>query len=453
MSPPARQEDPRLSAARKSVYGMGDFTVNTALVSLSLIYTAYFLTTVGDLRPALAGLVPLVGRTVDAFTDPAMGRLSDLTRWKLGRRRPYFLIGAIPFGASFAMLWLDLPLASQAARFAYYAAVYVLMSISMTIVSVPYLALLPEMALGYDARTSLNTYRNVGSVVGIFAAVSIRPVAEFLGGGSYGFALAGSIFGVLLALPWFAVFCVTWERPEFQRRKAQTGFVEGVRVLAGYRTYRQLTGLYLCGRMAMDLIGAMLILYFTYWLGRSRDFEITMLAFFATVLIALPAWLRVSRRFDKATIFIVGSVWWACSQVIILLAQPDWPRWTMFVFAPLAGIGFAVVDLMPWSMIGDVIDEDELASGERREDLYNGFFMFVRKLGGSIGVALALAVLDLSGFDPNGEQTQTTLTTLRLLTSVGPALLIGISVWIAWGYPLTRAAHAQVLEQLAVRGE
>ncbi len=432
---------------------MGDFTVNTALVSLSLVYTTYFLTTIGDLRPALAGLVPLVGRTVDALTDPAMGRLSDLTRWRLGRRRPYFLIGAIPFGASFAMLWLDLPLASQGARFAYYASIYVVLSLSMTIVSVPYLALLPEMALGYDARTSLNTYRNVGSVVGIFAAVSIRPLAELCGGGATGFAAAGSIFGVLIALPWLAVFAVTWERPEFQRRGPRAGFAEGVVALAGDRTFRQLTGLYLCGRMAMDLIGAMLILYFTYWIGRSGDFETTMLVFFATVLVSLPVWLRVSRHADKSTIFMIGSIWWASSQIIILLAQPDWPRWALLIFPPLAGIGFAVVDLMPWSMIGDVIDKDELATGERREGLYNGFFMFVRKLGGSIGVALALALLDLSGFDADGEQSETALWTLRLLTSVGPAVLIALSVWIARGYPLTRAAHARILEQLAPRND
>jgi len=114
----------RLPVLTKSIYGLGDMTINAALASLALVYTSYFLTQIAGLRPALAGLVPLVGRFIDAFTDPLMGRISDQTRWRAGRRRPYFLIAALPFGLSFAAMWIDVPTTSQAVRFAYYAAVF-----------------------------------------------------------------------------------------------------------------------------------------------------------------------------------------------------------------------------------------------------------------------------------------------------------------------------------------
>ncbi len=175
-----------LTPAAKGVYALGELTLNTALASMSLIYASYFLTQVAGLRPALAGLVPLVGRVLDAFTDPLMGRISDRTRWRAGRRRPYLLIGALPFGAGFAMMWLDPGVASQAARFAYYAAAYCLLTTAMTVLAIPYLALVAEMALGYDERTSLSTYRNLGGVLGILAAVAVRPLAEALGGGAQG---------------------------------------------------------------------------------------------------------------------------------------------------------------------------------------------------------------------------------------------------------------------------
>ena len=110
----------------QGIYASGDLTINAALASLSLIYTSYFLTQIAGLRAALAGLVPLVGRSIDAFTDPLMGRISDQTRWRCGRRRPYFLIGALPFGLSFAVMWVDRRSPSQAARFAYYAPIYCL---------------------------------------------------------------------------------------------------------------------------------------------------------------------------------------------------------------------------------------------------------------------------------------------------------------------------------------
>ena len=84
----------RLSVPAKLSFGLGELTLSTALTALTMVY-AYFLLQEAGLRPALAGLVPLIGRGVDAITDPLMGRLSDRVRWKAGRRRPFFLIGAI----------------------------------------------------------------------------------------------------------------------------------------------------------------------------------------------------------------------------------------------------------------------------------------------------------------------------------------------------------------------
>lgn len=447
----APEEDPRLNPARKTVYGTGDFTVNTALVALSMIYVSYFLTQVAGLRPELAGAVQLVARAVDAVTDPAMGRLSDLTRWKLGRRRPYFLIGALPLGVSFALLWLDTTGWSQGAMFGYYTGVYVLLSLSLTCVSVPYLALQPEMAIGYDARTSLNTYRNAGSIVGVLAAVTFPSVADFFGGGASGYAKAGIAFGVVLAAPWFAIFGVTWERPEFQARPASMSFLDGARLVAKHHAFRRLTGMYLCGRVSMDLIGAMLILYFTHWMGRPGDFQLMMIIFMGSVLFWLPIWLKVSRHMEKSTTFMIGTSIWIVGQLVFLFATPEWPRWTILVFAPLTASGYALVDLMPWSMLGEVVDEDDLENGERREGVYNGFFMFLRKLAGTVAVFLALTLLGLLGFTKGEEQPEAAVTTIRLLTSIGPCIFLAASIWFARAYPLTRAEHGRILDALAAR--
>ena len=103
-----------LSTGQKLVYASGDHTVNLSLSALALFYL-YFLTEVAGLRPALAGAVPLVGRVVDACFDPVMGRISDQTRTRWGRRRPYFLLGALPFGLTFAWMWSEAPFGSQGA--------------------------------------------------------------------------------------------------------------------------------------------------------------------------------------------------------------------------------------------------------------------------------------------------------------------------------------------------
>lgn len=449
-------EDPRLTVARKAVFGTGDFTVNTVLASLSMVYTLYFLTQYAELRPALAGLIPLIGRTVDAFTDPLMGRISDHTRWRSGRRRPYLLLGAVPFGIAFAMLWAPAPVEAQAARFAWYTLWYVLLSLSMTMLSVPYLALIPEMARSYDGRTSLNVFRNAGSILGIFAAISIRPVATAVGGGEAtagSYALTAVGYGVLIAAPWLAVHAVTWERPEFQTRESALSLREGVRALLRHRAYMQLMGFYLVSRIAMDLVGAVLILYFTHCLGRSGDFEIAMALFLTAVVASLPLWLAVSHRMDKSTVFAVGALWWGVGNLAFFFAEPDWPRWLVICFAPLVAIGYCAADLMPWSMVGDVVDADDLVTGERREGLYNGFFTFLRKLGGALAVGAAGLFLDLAGL-PEGRDAvapESARTAVRWLASVGTSGLVLLAAFLARGYPLTRARHQQILAELAAR--
>jgi sugar (glycoside-pentoside-hexuronide) transporter len=447
-----RSEDPRLVPLRKAIYASGDLTVNAFLSVLGIVYVTYFLTQIVGLRTELAGAVQLVGRAVDAFSDPLMGRISDRCRWKAGRRRPFFLLGALPFGLFFALLWVDLTGASQLQLFAYYTAIYVLGCLAMTVLSVPYLALLPEMALGYDARTSLNTWRNAGAVLGVFAAVAFRPVAQVLGGGTQGYAAAGVCFGLLLALPWLAIHRVSWERPDFQQREAQVSFREGMRILMAHRNFRRLTAMYLCGRISMDLIGAMLILYFTHYLGRTDDFEPMMFIFLLSVILALPIWLMLARRLEKATVFTLGTLWWAVMQLGLLAAQPEWPRSLVFAFAPLIAFGYAVVDMMPWAMIGEIVDEDELATGERREGLYNGFFMFIRKLGGTAAIALAMFALGALGFGQGEVQPPAAVEAIRWLGSVVPALLLVVSAWFARGYPLTRAEHTRILAELSRRG-
>jgi sugar (glycoside-pentoside-hexuronide) transporter len=446
--------EPGLGPWRKAVYATGDFTVNTSLVSLSMIYTTFFLIQFAELRPLLAGLVPMIGRVIDAFADPLMGRLSDRTTWRSGRRRPFFLLGAIPYGVTFALLWVDVPFDSTAARFAYYTAIYLVHALSMTVLSVPYLAILPEMALDYDARTSLNTYRTIGAIIGVIVpAVFLRPIANALGGGSEGYAAMGVLLGVVLALPWLAVHRVTFERPAFRERPTSLGFFEGLRLAWHHRTFQQLTAAFIMGRIAMDLVGALMILYMTWWIGRSEDFEPVMAVFLASVLLSLPFWLRVARGRDKAQLFVIGSLWWAASSLLLVLAQPDWPRWLLFAWVPVIGLGYAVVDVMPWSMLGEVIDEDDEATGERREGLYTGFFTFLRKLGGSLGVFLVLGVIDLLGFVSGAEQqSETALQAIRWLTALAPPLFLLLGVWLLRGYPLTRARHEQILNALAARG-
>jgi Na+/melibiose symporter-like transporter len=106
---------------------------------------------------------------------------------------------------------------------------------------------------------------------------------------------------------------------------------------------------------------------------------------------------------------------------------------------------------MPWSMVGEVIDEDDLSTGERREGLYNGVFMFIRKLGGALGVFLVLSILDLAGYTKAETQSETARQAIRWMTAVAPAFFLGVGILLARGYPLTRQAHETILRALDER--
>jgi Na+/melibiose symporter-like transporter len=137
--------------------------------------------------------------------------------------------------------------------------------------------------------------------------------------------------------------------------------------------------------------------------------------------------------------------------LVLLAAGPSWPRWSVLLLMSFGAVGYAVVDLMPWSMLGEVVDEDDLASGERREGIYNGLFTFLRKLGGSIAVVLAMLLLGALGFSKGEEQNTETVTAIRLLTTLAPAAFLALAIWIARGYPLTREKHARIVERIAAR--
>jgi GPH family glycoside/pentoside/hexuronide:cation symporter len=147
-----------------------------------------------------------------------------------------------------------------------------------------------------------------------------------------------------------------------------------------------------------------------------------------------------------------GSLWTIVCLSGIWFVEPSWPRGVVFAIAGLMGIGYAVVDLMPWAMLGEVIDEDELESGERREGVYNGIFTFIRKTGGATAYMFAGIALSLAGFDREStEQPAAALTTIRVTTCLVPILFLLSALVLARRYPLGRARHEEILQALGRR--
>jgi len=434
----------RLGSLQKLVYGMGDHSVNLTLSALSLVFL-YFLTDVAGMRPALASAVIWGARIFDAVTDPLVGRYSDSRTWKRGRRRPFFLIGVLPFALAFALVWRT-PFETQGAMFAYYLGVYAMLSLSTTILSVPYLALLPEMASDYDERTSLNAFRAGCAVTGTIFAMGMRVLADARGSDADAYAFAGLVFAVWLLVPWIPVYRVSFERADAPRRVSPP-LREGLRQLLRHKNFVHLCALFIAARIAVDLAGASLAYYTASWLQEEDiTFAFYILTLLGSSIAALPLWLRIAGRFDKHRLFAIGAGFWALLLVpMFFFVGPDTPRAAVYALIAAIGVGYCAADLMPWAMIGEVIDEDELATGQRREGVYNGVFTFLRKIGGATGVAAMGVAFDLAGYVARQpEQPPEALLTIRLAATLAPAVFLSIAIAIAARYSLTREAHARV---------
>jgi len=279
-----------------------------------------------------------------------------------------------------------------------------------------------------------------------------RPLVEVLGGDMRAWMIAGCVFAGWIILPWLPIFLVTSEANK-QLAPPELATADYFKILAENKSFRRLIGLFAFGRIAIDLPMALFLYYFTYVIGRPGDFEIVMGIFLVSTVVAMPVWLRLARGRDKSTIYICSGFFWIFGLLCLFVNQPEWPFVVLVGSTMLSGAGYAAADMLPWSMIADVADEDEIRSGERREGLYVGVFTFVRKMAGAVGVALAFNVLDWVGFESGEEPSVTIMWTLRGLTAFIPVVFVALSMWIAAGYPLSRERHHEILAELDRRRE
>ena len=155
----------KLPTLTKIIYGFGDigFSMTGTIIAA---YFPIFLTDVIGIAPAVAAIGLFIGKSWDYINDPLIGHLSDRTRTRWGRRRPFLLFGALPYGLAFAFLWWKPPLETQTALVVFYTFMFVLYDAAGTFVGMPYFALTPELTEDYDERTALTGYRMFFSILG-----------------------------------------------------------------------------------------------------------------------------------------------------------------------------------------------------------------------------------------------------------------------------------------------
>ncbi|MGC9396514.1 MAG: MFS transporter [Anaerolineae bacterium] len=444
----------RLPLRTKLLFSTGDLSTSVPLAVL-MFFQLYFLTDVAGLRPDYAGWDIGASRLWDAVNDPLFGLLSDRIRTRWGRRRVLLLFGAVPLGVFFMLMWM-VPALSQAWLAVYYAVTFILFDTAFTVVHVGYNALTPELTADYDERSALNGYRMVFSIAGSLGAIILATVLSWsISDARLLYLILGVGLGVVVIIPPLIVFSITRERP-VEELPAPLPMREAIRHTLSNRPFRMVMGLYLLSWTTASILAAVLVYFANYYLRIPEQANYLVLAAQGSAILFIPAVVWLCRRLDKRRAFILG----ACAWVVVLLAIAALPADQValaYVLAALAGFGIATAYVVPWSMVPDVVEYDQVRSGQRREGSYYAFASFFQKLatGAALwGMGQALAMtgyLTPAAGAPLPVQPEAAVTAIRIFTGPIPAVLLFLGVLFAWQYPITRASHQATLRELAER--
>jgi glycoside/pentoside/hexuronide:cation symporter, GPH family len=458
-------QEPKLNFSTKLAYGAGD--LGPAITANLLgIFLLIFFTNVAGIKPGLAGSILMIGKIWDAINDPIVGVLSDRTVSKWGRRHSWMIFGAIPFGLTFILQWIVPPL-NQWGLFFYYVTIAILFNTFYTAVNLPYTALTPELTQDYDERTSLNSFRFAFSIGGsilslvlalvIFGTFKDQPLLQYL--------VLTTICAVIsvLALYW----CVFGTRQRVirleklrQRDHLHTdslAYPEQLKVAFSNRPFLYVIGIYLCSWLAVQNTVSVIPYFVKNYMGMGdQDYITILMVVQATSMVMLFIWTAVSQRVGKKAVYFMGMSVWIMAEVGLFFLQPG-QIGLMRLLAVMAGVGVSTAYLIPWSMIPDVIELDELNTGRRREGIFYGFMVLLQKVALAIGLFIVGWVLQQSGFietvagQPTPVQPESALWAIRWMVGPVPLVVLLLGLLLAYFYPISREVHAEILLKLAER--
>jgi len=259
--------------------------------SMFLFFYSYFLTDVALLAPILVTLIQVVRKGYDAINDPMIGMITDRTRTRWGRRRPFIFFALIPFAFMFAMLWQPAPFVGTAARVGWYVFMILLFDTAATFVWVPYNALTPELTPDYDERTSLNGYRQafsmvgglvVGGLVEMLVAKFATPVA--------GFSAVGWGAGILAAVPFLWVVFGVREPPPPPKSKDEKPMkmLDMFRITMTNRAFLIALTIYVLSWIAVGVASTMFIYFLKHWMNMGGQVFIVLLTVQVSALASIP---------------------------------------------------------------------------------------------------------------------------------------------------------------------
>jgi Na+/melibiose symporter-like transporter len=456
------------------LYAMSGFGIG-CIDFIVAVYLLKYYTDHVALSATLAGLALMLGKLFDGFSDPVMGYLSDRTRSRWGRRRPWFMVGMAPLALSFIAMFSADSQWSQLELFLWLLSWNVLFWSAQTVINVPHAALAGEMVEGHEERNAIMGWREALSQVGLLIGASAplmvlgaaqqgavdAALAQGLGDeaaraagmvargdahGTMAWQFAGLVFvGVLLA------FLGTREpdRPRAPPRESVFGdFSDTLKS----RPFRHFIFIFFFDQIASGLTSTLVLYAIRDWWGFGGRHEMLLIiVFLLSAIASIPFWVWLGRRLEKATIFAIGSFLSAGT----LLGATMVPIFGIgLAYAGLigAGIGSGARGVMAMSTMPDIIDDDELRTHTRKDGAYFGMWSVLRKTTRAFSIGAVGLGLGFWGYQEGAlVQPESAVQGIMWMFAIIPGVAAGICGLLFLRFPITRANHQATIEELGRR--
>ena len=393
---------------------------------ISTIYLLFYATQVLHIPPVLAGLALLVPRVWNVAADPIVGILSDKTRTRFGRRRPYLLGGAILWGACFALLFNLSPLRSPLLAAVWFGLVFLLNNTGLSLYQVPYATMLAEISRDQRVRTRLAGYREIVARAAILLTLAASPwLLGRAASQAAGFSVIGVVFGLAIVAGGIAAFLATGSADVPVTAYRHLGLRTQVATLVENRPLAWLSASFLCVNVGDAVFSGALVYYITRILGHSpAAIGVLYPVSSVTGIIVAPLWWRAANRFGKIRVCRVALALNAlCCLLPFCITAGRYEL--MFPFMALYGLANTGARLLPNAMAPDTADLDQERTGERREGVIFSIFIFVQQTGFAVGGFLLSVFLAFGTHGAAAGAPQFSPTAVLLTFTLGAAALYG----------------------------
>ena len=360
------------------------------------------------------------------------------------------------------MQWI-VPSDNPTILFWYYVIIAILFNTAYTAVNLPYTALTPELTQDYNERTSLNSFRFTFSIGGsILSLILAKIIFDLVKDNTQKYLILGAVCTVISVLPLYwcflgtrkHVFAQLQENPVVEDDSTSLPLKEQLRIAFNNRPFLYVIGIYLCSWLGVQLTASILPYFVIDWMKLPpAAFTQTAIAVQGTALAMLFVWSKVSERYGKKAVYFMGMSLWIIAQAGLFLLQPGQVG-LMYFLAVMAGVGVSTAYLVPWSMIPDVIELDELQTGQRREGVFYSFMVLLQKIGLAIGLWFVGQALEVAGFLPTVQgqeppiQPDSAMFAIRVAIGPLPTIALIIGMILTYFYPITREVHDEILLKL-----